>query len=133
MAIDFVRINQQAVRLTSVTRDEDTQRATLVVIVRGDAARNELTDLLNQQPLQVEFPDEEALTMRIAELDLRSTGEGVQALHRFAIDLEPFRQDLVPEVSESTAESALMQRLDAIEDKLDQALALLDELLARRR
>ena len=135
--VEFLTINGQSIRLTSLARDESTGGLSLVVIVRGDAARDELTTLIHDQPLTVSFPNETAATataaaaetMRVSGLELRSTGEGARTIHRFAISLEPYSMpiDSVPEpIAESAAESALMQRLDAIERKLDRLLALLE-------
>ena len=130
---EFMTINGQSIRLTSLARDEANRALLLVVIVRGDAARDELTTLMHDQPLTVSFPSEGASaatnTMRVAGLELRSTGEGARTIHRFTISLEPYSQPVTDEVehlTESTAESALMQRLDAIEQKLDRLLALID-------
>ncbi|MGI8405235.1 MAG: hypothetical protein ACR2OE_10825, partial [Thermomicrobiales bacterium] len=130
---EFVTINGQSIRLTSLAKDEANGALSLVVIVRGDAARDEITTLMHDQPLTVSFPNEAtaaaAEPMRVAGLEVRSTGEGARTIHRFAISLEPYSQPITDEMehtTESTAESALMQRLDAIEQKLDRLIALID-------
>lgn len=130
---DFVTINGQSIRLTSLARDDTNGALSLIVIVRGDAARDELTTLMHDQPLTVSFPNEGSGAptepMRVAGLELRSTGEGARTIHRFAISLEPYSRpvtDDMEHLTESTAESALMQRLDALEQKLDRLLTLLD-------
>lgn len=128
---EFLTINGQPIRLTSLARDPSTGALSLVVIVRGDAAREELTTLLHDQPLTVSFPDETAVaeTMRVSGLELRSTGEGARTIHRFAISIEPYSApilDAPEQIAESTVESGLMQRLEAIERKLDRLLALLE-------
>jgi hypothetical protein len=127
---EFAIINGQSVRLTSLKRTEEDGTLTLVVIVRGDAARDELTTLLDRTPLPVAFPNEDPESMKVTELDLRSTGEGARTIHRFAISLVPQSstiQGITGAKTESSAESALMQRLDAIERKLDRLLQLADE------
>lgn len=130
---EFAIINGQSVRLTSLKRTEEDGTLTLVVIVRGDAARDELTTLLDRTPLSVAFPNEAPESMKVTELDLRSTGEGARTIHRFAISLVPQSSTIqaIQAITEaktgSSAESALMQRLDAIERKLDRLLQLADE------
>lgn len=127
---EFAIINGQSVRLTSLKRTEEDGTLTLVVIVRGDAARDELTTLLDRTPLSVALPNEDPENMKVTELDLRSTGEGARTIHRFAISLVP-QSSTIQAITEaktgSSAESALMQRLDAIERKLDRLLQLADE------
>ncbi|MGI8484525.1 MAG: hypothetical protein ACR2OU_09690 [Thermomicrobiales bacterium] len=128
---EFLTINGQPIRLTSLARDPSTGALSLVVIVRGDAAREELTTLLHDQPLTVSFPGEEVVAeaMRVSGLELRSTGEGARTIHRFAISIEPYSSpilDAPEQIAESTVESGLMQRLEAIERKLDRLLALLE-------
>lgn len=125
---DFVTINGQYVRVTSFTRDETQGPLSLVVIVRGDAAREEMLTLLRDQPLTVAMGAEPPLSMRVAGIDLRSSGEGARTIHRFAITLEPASADATSTISPGgpSSESALMQRLDAIERKLDYLIALMD-------
>lgn len=127
---EFAIINGQSVLLTSLKRTEEDGTLTLVVIVRSDAARDELTTLLDRTPLSVAFPNEDPENMKVTELDLRSTGEGARTIHRFAISLVP-QSSTIQAITEaktgSSAESALMQRLDAIERKLDRLLQLADE------
>lgn len=130
---EFAIINGQSVRLTSLKRTEEDGTLTLVVIVRGDAARDELTTLLDRAPLSVAFPNEAPESMKVTELDLRSTGEGARTIHRLAISLMPQSSTVqaVQAITEvktgSSAESALMQRLNAIERKLDRLLQLAEE------
>ena len=124
---DFVTINGQYVRITSFTRDETQGTLSLVVIVRGDAARDEVQALLRDQPLTVAIGAEPPASMRVAGIDLRSSGEGARTIHRFAITLEPAGADDIPSATSAPdAGSALMQRLDAIERKLDHLIALMD-------
>ena len=124
---DFVTINGQYVRVTSFTRDETQGALSLVVIVRGDAARDEVQALLRDQPLAVAMGAEAPASMRVAGIELRSSGEGARTIHRFAITLEPAEADDIPSATSAPdAGSALMQRLDAIERKLDHLIALMD-------
>ncbi|HEU0165156.1 MAG TPA: hypothetical protein VFQ54_08925 [Thermomicrobiales bacterium] len=133
-SIDFIYINQQAVRLTSFTRDQQSSRLSLIVIVRGNAARDELNALVAREPITVAFPDEEPAEMHLASVDLKTTGEGARSIHRFDLTLVAWanqaNSDISPDATtDSAAESALMRRLDAIEQKLDQLTALVRDRL----
>lgn len=124
---EFIYINQQAVRLTSSARDVRSGAVDLVVIVRGNAARDEVTRLVADSPLEIAFPEEAPQAMRVEEIDLKSTGEGARSIHRFNLRLVPWDATADEGSDEPVAESALMQRLDAIERKLDRLIALLEE------
>jgi hypothetical protein len=118
---DFIFIDGQAVRLTSIKRDGD--RLSLVVIVRGSGGRDELQGLLARDVVTVALGDDPPRPMRTAEVDLRSSGTGATAIHRFAISLEP-----APDVAAAAAQDGddLAERLARIERKLDAVLARLD-------
>ncbi|MGB3329003.1 MAG: hypothetical protein WBA46_08630 [Thermomicrobiales bacterium] len=119
---DFIFIDGQAVRLTSVTRDGD--RLSLVVIVRGSGGRDEMQALLGRGSFEVTLGDDPARRMQVAEQDLRSTGTGPTAIHRFAITLEPATTD--PRDPADVAEHVLAAQLARIERKLDAIIARLD-------
>ncbi len=120
---EFIRLDGQAVRLSSVTRDGDV--LSLVVIVRGNSSRDELQALLARDSFTVSLGEDPERPMRAEEIDLRSSGEGPTSVHRFAIVLEPASDR--PTKNESLdAQSELMQRLARIERKLDAIIARLD-------
>jgi len=126
-APEFALVNGHALRLTSLAKDPATGILALVVIVRGNAARDELTTLLQTTPLVVALPPAAAQTMRVAGLELRSTGDGARTIHRVALTLAPHpapTEPLTDHPTGSSAESVLLRRLDAIEHKLDRLLAL---------
>jgi hypothetical protein len=130
--IDFIYLNHQAVRLTSFTREPESSRLSLVVIVRGNPARDELNALIASEPILVAFPDEEPAGMHVAAIDLKTTGEGARSIHRFDLKLVPWasQDDTGPRPDDATEPGSvreLIRRLDAIERKLDQVIARLSD------
>ncbi|MGN6031429.1 MAG: hypothetical protein ACTHQE_07160 [Thermomicrobiales bacterium] len=120
---DFIFIDGQAVRLTSVARDGET--LSLVVIVRGSGGRDEMQAILGRDTFEVVLGDDPPRPMRVTDVDLRSTGTGPTAVHRFAITLDPAPgPDAMP--AGETAADDLDQRLARIERKLDAIIARLD-------
>lgn len=120
---EFIRLDGQAIRLTSVSRHGND--LSLVVIVRGTGSRDELEALLARPTFVVAFGDDPERRMHTATIDLRSSGEGATSVHRFAVTLEPAPDDESIQPS-SANEDALNQRLARIERKLDAILARLD-------
>lgn len=120
---DFIFIDGQAVRLTSVARDGET--LSLVVIVRGSGGRDEMQAILGRDTFEVVLGDDPPRPMRVTDVDLRSTGTGPTAVHRFAITLEPAPgPDATP--ADGTDPDDFDQRLARIERKLDAIIARLD-------
>jgi hypothetical protein len=118
--IEFIRIDGQTIRVTSLRHDEVTGTIELVVVARGSAAAAEVADLNTRGTLSVELPDEEPASFTISEFEQRSVGEGERAMNRFRFVLHP----------ESTNGNAndpaeAETQLDRIERKLDELLKLL--------
>ena len=118
--IEFIRLNGQAVRVTSFRRDATTGQIEIVVVARGTAVGQNLSALGQETSLDVEVPDEPSREYRVAHTDRRSSGEGEQAMHRVKFTLEPMTTDKSNPIERET-------QLDRIERKLDQLL----EQLAR--
>jgi len=116
---DFVRLNGEAVRVTSLTRDGD--RLSLVVILRGSRAHHQFRDALTRRPLRLGIPDEPEREVTVEQAEHVASGEGERALYRHSVMLTP-ATDEAP-----TATADLTSRLDRIERKLDTLLARLDE------
>lgn len=116
---DFIHIAGEAVRLTSLTRDADGERLTVVVMMRGSRDHERLVGLLSRTPLTIALPGEEPRRMTVAADQVTSTGEGPRTIYRHAIALRP--AGAAPETAIDTVE----QRLARIEAKLDQVLSLL--------
>ncbi|MGC4105482.1 MAG: hypothetical protein QM753_03885 [Thermomicrobiales bacterium] len=119
--MDFIFFDGQAVRLTSISQDGD--RLSLVVIVRGSGGYDEMQTLLGRDSFEVTLGDDPPRRMQVAAVDLRSTGTGATAIHRFGIMLEP-AQDTSPDVAAD--DEALTRQLARIERKLDAIIARLD-------
>lgn len=112
---EFVRLNGEPVRVTSLSRDGDA--ISLVVILRGSFANQQFQHALTQSPLRLAFPDEPEQEVAVKHAEHHISGDGERALHRHSVHL-------------ITAESApptddLTDRLNRIEDKLDRILAAL--------
>lgn len=124
-SIEFVRIAGYPVKVTSLTRDEASGEATLVVITRGSADRNHLNELLAVTPLDFEVPDESVMSMRVEGIDARSVGEGEQVISRFSIRLRRADPELHDAEAGTSEPRSIEDRLDAIERKLDEVLTAL--------
>lgn len=119
---DFIFIDGQAVRLTAVTRDGD--QLSLVVIVRGSGGRDEMQTLLGRDAVEVTLGSDPPRRMQVQNVDLRTSGTGATAIHRFAITLE-----LAIDAGQDAAlpdDDALVRQLARIERKLDAIIARLD-------
>lgn len=119
---DFIRLNGEAIRLTSLTRDPDGDRLIAIVLLRGRREHEQIADLLGRSPVTVELPSEEPRPMAVARNDYTSTGEGPRTLYRHVIELRAGNGEMAPEVREEPLE----QRLARIEAKVDRVLALLE-------
>lgn len=117
---DFIRIDGEAIRLTSITRDGETM--TVVVMMRGARDHERLVELLRASPVTVALPDEEPRAMAVASDQVTSTGEGPRTIFRHAIALGPARSPH----GQGSLDEPLDQRLARIEEKLDRVLALLE-------
>ena len=114
---DFVRLNGEYVRVTSLTRDGD--RISLVVILRGSRANQHFTNALSQHPLLLAIPDEPEREVIVEHVEHHASGEGERALYRHSVRL-------VPASAASPPTNDLTARLDRIEGKLDRILTALD-------
>lgn len=116
---DFIRLNGEAVRLTSLTRSPAGDEVTAVVMLRGLRDHERLVDLLGRSPVSVALPGEEPRVMAITGNEFTSTGAGPSALYRHVITLH--------EGAERKPEpDSLELRLARIEEKLDRVLGLLE-------
>ena len=117
---DFVRINGEPVRVTSLSRDGE--RITLVIILRGSGAHRHVRDLLGQRPLRLAIPDEPEREVTVEHVEHAVSGEGERALYRHSVRLIPAGSKPLPQGDGDD----LTSRLDRIERKLDRILAKLD-------
>lgn len=120
---EFIYLNDQAARVTSLVPDDATGHDRLVVIARGSGDRDHLLELLNDPELQVRFGPEPGTPMRATNIDIRSTGDGPQAVHRIQTDLVPVN---APEAT--SLPSPQDDPRTSIESRLDQIIELLTEI-----
>lgn len=114
---DFMFLNNQAVKITSL-RSGDDGDFTVVLIARGGADKDQLLDLLNADDLSVRLDTKEARHMLTTDLDVRSTGDGPQAIHRIEASLVP-------------ANIEALEENDQIIDRLDRIVTLLTDIRDR--
>ncbi len=128
-APEFLRLNGQAVRVTSWMADAEGDASTLVVIARGPADRDQMFTLLEARPLVLSLPDEPDRTVITREVDVRSVGSGQQAIYRIVASLAPAPDDFSaagpPPDNATTPAPSVEDRLASIEHRLDEIVALL--------
>lgn len=124
-APEFIFLNDQAARITSLTPNDETGGFTLVVMSRGSADRDQLLDLLNADDLIVRVGPGLDQPMRVTDIDVRSSGEGPQAIHRIQAILVP-RKGEVNDTSVSAP--SIEDRLTSLEQRLDRIIDLLTEI-----
>jgi hypothetical protein len=127
---EFVFLNDQAVRVTSLRHDDAHETVTLVCIARGSGDRDLITRLLETRPLTLRIPDEGERQVVPRDVDMRSTGEGQRAIYRFSITFVPDGSH--PE-TETTPTLTIEDRLTSLEQRLDQIVALLEDIKAGRK
>lgn len=102
-----------------MTPDPDLSGFTLVLMARGAADRDQLVSLLQSDDLSIRIGDQPERRMTSTGLDISSSGDGPQAIHRMWIRLQPVSAPLPgPHAPESRS----------IEDRLDEIIALLKEI-----
>lgn len=111
-APEFIFLNDQAAKVTSL-RDDDAGGFTLVTIARGGADRDRMLELLDEDDLQVRLDTGASRPMHTTSVDVRSSGEGPQAIHRIEATLIPKPGSPTPEPGEP-----IIDRLDRIIDLL---------------
>lgn len=127
-APEFIFLNDQAARITSLAPDESTGGFTLVVMGRGSADRDQLLKLLNDDDLIVRVGSGSDQAMRASDIDVRSSGDGPQAIHRIQALLVPKSPDIPEEPDAGTSD---VDRLVSLEQRLDRIIELLTEIRDR--
>lgn len=123
MNVDFIRIGQHTVRVTSLKEDATTGALSLVVIARGTVDRRRLADLLATSPVMVDVADRPSRLMDVVSTDERVVGTEEQAITRFATELLPSSAPLPGD--SGAADDTLPARLDRIEASLEEILRIL--------
>jgi hypothetical protein len=124
--VEFIRLDGEAIRVTSLRRDETTGELLLVAVARGSTAARELEKHGSKPVVQVEIPDSLDARHRMVSFDMRGVGEGERAIYRASFKLRP-----LADTAHRTIRSLPQQpstppsQLDRIEQKLDELLRLL--------
>jgi len=124
--VEFIRLDGEALRVTSLRRDESGELV-LVVVARGSTAAQELEKFSKKPVVDVEIPDKLTAKHRLTSFSMRGVGEGERAIYRATFKLRPAPERVRREIRviprmESPQQSS---QLDRIEQKLDELLALL--------
>jgi PAS domain-containing protein len=125
---EFIFLNGQAARVTSLTPDDETGGFTLVVMGRGSADRDQLLKLLNADELSVRLGGGPEQPMRVTSIDVRSSGDGPQAIHRIQANMAP-RRDETP--GSTPPAPSIEDRLTSLEQRLDRIIELLTDIRGR--
>jgi len=124
--IEFVRLGGHAVRVTSLTLDEQSGSFTLVTITRGSRDAELLTDLINQECVELEIPGQETMTVHASDIDRRDFGEGQSAITRFSVVLSPGEH--VPPCPPEPLEQSLEERIAALEVEIRELRAMVNRI-----
>jgi len=112
--VAFVRLNGQAIRVTSWTPSPTEPTARLVVIARGTRDVEALDALLATAPLTLGIEGEPDRQVAVGDVDRRAFGEGQRAITRHDIG---FRLDQAapPEPDALASPPSIDDRLAALE------------------
>jgi predicted lipoprotein len=124
--IEFIRLDGQAVRVTSLRRDEQTGSIELVIVVRGSTAAMQLRDLKQRPSILIEIPDEEPRPYKVSGIDWRGVGHGEQTMNRFRLTFRPVEAVAEVSAAENDEPAERETQLDRIERKLDEILRKLN-------
>lgn len=123
---EFIRLNGNAIRVTSWTPLEEPGTFRLITIVRGTADASRLVDLLSQQPLELEIPGEPVRPVYPDRLERHDTGEPPATISRISIDLS---SNPAGPQSAATKRRSLDDRVTALEQDVSQLKALIESLV----
>ncbi|MBA2468597.1 MAG: hypothetical protein H0V37_04260 [Chloroflexia bacterium] len=125
-AVEFVRLDGHAVRVTSWRPGDEPGTFNMVTITRGSRDAELLDELLAQDRLQLEIGSGDAISVTAREIDRRVFGEGQSGITRFAVVFAS------AEGAESEAahprDHPLEERVAALEAEVQQLRALLGDI-----
>jgi hypothetical protein len=125
---EFIFLNGQAARVTSLKPSDETGGFSLVVIARGGADRDQLLELLKAEDLTVRLDQDPERAMRTTGVEIRSVGEGPRANHRIQAVLVPLDGSLTEPPASTEAPD---DDRTSIEQRLDRIIELLTEIRDR--
>lgn len=116
--IEFIKLDDQTVRVTSWRPGDEPGTYTLVTITRGSRDAELLDELLRQASLDLQIGDAEAMTVRARNIDRRTVGEGQSGITRFSVVLAEV--DAVKDVAADGPNPSLEARVAALEAEIIQ-------------
>ena len=125
-AVEFVRLDGHAVRVTSWRPGDDPGSFTMVTITRGSRDAELLDELLAQDRLQLEICSREAISVTAREIDRRVFGEGQSGITRFAVVFGGVEGS--PSEPALPRERSLDERVAALEAEVQQLRTLLGDI-----
>jgi hypothetical protein len=123
---EFIRLAGHAVRVTSLSRDDQAGTYRMVTITRGSRDAQLLADILAEGRVPVEIPGEDATELQVADIDRRDFGEGQSAIARFSVTLSP--PDINTPAMPTTETRSLEERVEALETDVRQLRLLVQQL-----
>lgn len=128
--IEFVKLNGQAVRVTSWRPEGDGPGTyTMVTITRGSRDSETLDQLLAQRRIELQIGSEEVITVIARDIDRRAVGTGESGITRFAIVFE--RCDEESGAGAAVPARSVDDRLAALEAEVERLRTLVNELANR--
>lgn len=121
--IEFIRLAGYPVRVTSLRRTEGSGDLQIVAITRGSRDPELLREILGKAVIDVEVPGDSSVSLAVAELDVRSSGEGATMVTRFAFTLRR------PEETIPATPVSLAERVARLEREVAELRAALAQLL----
>ncbi len=122
--VEFIRLNGQAVRVTSWKPGSEPGSFDLVTITRGSRDAELFEDLLNQSRLTLEAGAGPAMTVAAGGIDRRTFGEGQSRITRFSVVLTA--SDDIP-TPDPRPELSLEARIVALEAEVSQLRRLVKQ------
>jgi len=119
--IEFIKLDGQAVRVTSWRPGNDPATFNLVTITRGSRDAELLDGLLARERIELQVGSDDAMSVTARDIDRRSVGEGQSGITRFSVILTEFNERAAPVVPERS----LDERIAALEAEVEQLLNLL--------
>jgi len=123
--IEFIKLDDQTVRVTSWHLGDEPGTYTLVTITRGSRDAELLDELLGQVSLNLQIGDAETVTVSARDIDRRTVGEGQSGITRFSVVLA--ERDEVKAVAADGPNPSLEDRVAALEAEVIQLRELVHQ------
>lgn len=129
--IEFIRLGEHTVRVTSWIANEEQHTYSLVTITRGSRDAELLDSLLAQPRIPVKLPDQPEFDVVARDVERRSFGQGQSAITRYGVLFVPLeRGDDIPLPNH---ERSLEERVTDLEAAVAALQALVSHLAKQSR